>query len=214
MCSDMCMSIRMANKKHVRLYITPMVFGCISPPPWYSAASTHPHGIRLHQPTPIVFGCINPPPWYSAVSHGPRIPTMHTHRPMTPTTPHTQITARPPRPPVPAHGRSVQVGDVVLYTGGGPNGGCTATLELETSARWTVALASEASVATLDKSVCVRRILHRPGRAGHAFRHLYTSKCGTPIHYFRACPAVSAPRTVCSGVTCPMTGTLHACVFL
>ena len=25
------------------------------------------------------------------------------------------------------HGRSIQVGDVVLYTGGGPNGGCTDT---------------------------------------------------------------------------------------
>ena len=34
-----------------------------------------------------------------------------------------QLTGRTAR----VHGRSIQVGDVVLYTGGGPNGGCTDT---------------------------------------------------------------------------------------
>ena len=97
-------------------------------------------------------------------------------------------------------GRSITVGDVVLYKGDGHD---TRVGEVffpcdapGRTARLPVALAYEARSDTLEKSCRERRVHHSPFCMYVAVCHFYPNGGRTPVHGLGAC-LIDAPCTVC-----------------
>ena len=142
------------------------------------------------------------------------------------------------------HDRCIQVGDVVLYTGGGPNGGCTDTRVGEVLfhavlhgqvlvglSHWPLKRASRERMerkGTKGNEMELKGTKRNEGTemfpcatnfassrpSGSRRPSPQTNKCWMQSTIFAPDRLPQAPRTVCIGVICPMTGTLHACVFL
>ena len=142
------------------------------------------------------------------------------------------------------HDRSIQVGDVVLYTGGGPNGGCTDTRVGEVLfhavlhgqvlvglSHWPLKRASRERMERKgtkgneielkgtkrnegnEMFLCATNSASsRPSCHGDRLRRPTIVECTYTNLALDRLP--QAPRIAFIGVTCPMTGTLHACVFL